>query len=62
MENKVKARRMELGMLQEELAERAGVPRSTISEIETGKRTPGVDTAIRIARVLVLPVEELFLV
>ena len=38
----------------------AGVGRSTVSEIESGRRVPGVDVAIRIARVLGCTVEELF--
>lgn len=60
MQNKVKDRRSELGLSQDELAERANVPRSTISEIETGKRTPGVDIALLLARALVCTVEDLF--
>lgn len=60
MQNRVKDRRNEVGLSQDELAERANVPRSTISEIETGKRTPGVDIALSLARALVCTVEDLF--
>lgn len=37
---------------QAELAELSGVPRSTITEIEQGKRMPRLDTAIMIANAL----------
>lgn len=60
MDNSVKERRNELNMTVRELAESSGVPLSTISEVETGKREPGVSTAILLARALQCKVEDLF--
>lgn len=62
MENRVKECRNKLGLSQMELAEKSGVSRSTIAEIEAGKRTPGVDIAILLARALGVSVTELFIV
>lgn len=59
---KVKERRETLGLSQTELAQMAGVGQHTVSDIETGRHIPRVDVAILIARALMLPVEELFLV
>ena len=59
---KVRERREALGLSQAELARMAGVGQHTISDIETGRHIPRVDVAILIARALLLPVEELFLV
>lgn len=60
MENRIKERRVELGLSQEQLAQQAKIGQSTISEIEAGKHNPTVDVALRIARVLEKTVEELF--
>ena len=60
MENRIKERRVELGMSQERLAQLAGIGQSTISEIEAGKHNPTVDVALCIARALGKTVEELF--
>lgn len=62
MENSVKLRRIKLGMTVRDLAAVSSVPASTISEVETGKREPGVITAILLARVLQCRVEDLFIV
>jgi transcriptional regulator with XRE-family HTH domain len=45
-------RRKKIGLSQENLARLAGVNRSHMSDIETGKTEPGVWTLIRIAGVL----------
>ena len=37
MENKIRARRRELGISQEELAKRCGVSRQTVNAIENNK-------------------------
>ena len=47
-------------MKQDTLARIAGIGRSTISEIENGKRIPRVDTAILIAKALGNTVEEIW--
>ena len=60
MKNRIKERRTELGMSQEQLAQASGIGRSTISEIEAGKHAPTVDVALSIARALGKSVEELF--
>jgi len=60
MQNRVKEFRKRLKMTQKEVAKAAKVGRSSISEIETGKRIPYVDTAIYIAQVLGTTVEILF--
>ncbi|MBL8861440.1 MAG: helix-turn-helix domain-containing protein [Planctomycetes bacterium] len=53
-------RRRALGWTQDELASRAGVPRSTVSAIEGQRLTPSVVAALALARALRLPVEQLF--
>jgi len=55
-----KIRRMSGGMPQKELAENAGVTRQTIVAIENGKCNPSVKLALRLARVLAVRVEDLF--
>lgn len=59
---KVRERREELGLSQTELAQMAGVGQHTVSDMESGRHIPRVDVAILIARALMRPVEELFLV
>lgn len=56
----VRQRRQALGLSQVELAGRAGLTRQSVSAIEAGRATPGVDVALAIARVLGAKVEELF--
>ncbi len=58
--NRVKEYRLRLGLSQEELAKRAGIPRTTLSAIESGRVSPSVEYALRLARVLKASVEELF--
>lgn len=48
----LKKRREEAGMTQEQLAEKTGVIRQTISNIECGISSPSVQTAIAIGHVL----------
>lgn len=52
--------RVASGLSQTELATRAGVTRQLVAAAEAGRNTPSVDAAIRISRVLGIPVEELF--
>ena len=47
-------------MTQQELAERAGCTRQTIIAVEQGKYVPSLELAFKIARALVVPLEEVF--
>jgi putative transcriptional regulator len=47
-------------MSQQELAERAGVTRQTINAVERGRFSPSIELALRLARLLGVPVEALF--
>ena len=61
MENCIRERRKELGLSQEELAKRCSVTRQTVNAIENNKYDPTLALAMRLARLLGQPVEELFL-
>ena len=58
--NKVKQYRKAARMTQSQLAERAGVSRQTISDIETGKHDPTISVALLLARDLGVKVDNLF--
>lgn len=58
--NKVRKLRTELGMTQEELAQRVGVARQSIISIERGRFLPTIETALRLSAALKVPVEQLF--
>jgi putative transcriptional regulator len=58
--NRIKEKRGELGLTQAELAERCGVTRKTVNTVENGVFTPSALLAIKLARALNVPVEELF--
>jgi putative transcriptional regulator len=45
---------------QADLAGRVGVSRQTINSIETGRFEPSLGLALKLARLLEMPVEELF--
>ncbi len=47
-------------LTQESLAQHAGVHRSRISVIETGKQQPGIETVVRLAGALEVSTESLF--
>lgn len=47
-------------MTQQELADKVGVTRQTIVAIESGKYSPTLELAFRIARVFNVPLEEVF--
>lgn len=55
----IKARREEIGLGQEELAEKLGVTKSTISAYETGQRKPTLDRAKILSEILNIEVSEL---
>ena len=60
MENRIRSRRKELGLSQEELAKRCGVSRQTINAIENNKYDPTLALAFRLARTLGTTVDGLF--
>ena len=60
MENRIRERRKELGLSQEELAKRCGVSRQTVNAIENNKYDPTLSLAFHLARELHLTVDELF--
>lgn len=47
-------------MTQAELGERVGVTRQTIAAVESGKYSPSLESAFRIAEVFGKPLEEVF--
>jgi len=57
---RLRVERERLGLTQTELADAAGISRQLISTTEAGHSKPGVDAAIALARVIGVPVEELF--
>lgn len=56
----LRQRRTGVGLTQEQLAERVGVSRQTIISIETGRYSPSLPLALRLARVFTCTVEDLF--
>ena len=60
MENSIHDRRKALGFSQQELAKRCGVSRQTINAIENNKYDHTLGLAMRLARLLGAPVEEIF--
>lgn len=61
MKNNIKAKRAEHNMTQLELANKTGVSRQTINYIETQRYVPSVIVAFKIAAVLEVKPEELFI-
>ena len=58
--NNLRQKRSQANMTQEDLARMCGVTRQTIIAIEKGNYSPSVLLALRLARNLNCPVEELF--
>ena len=58
--NRVRELREARGLAQSALAAAAGLTRQSIHAIESGKALPAVDVALRLARALECPVEDLF--
>lgn len=56
----VRRARERAGLTQEKLAWAAGLHQTEIGRIEAGRRNPGLDTIIKIARGLGIPAAELF--
>lgn len=60
MKNKIRIKRKELGISQEELAIKRRVSRQTINAIENNKYDPTLSLAFSLANVLGITVDELF--
>lgn len=59
--NAIRALRFAAGeMTQAELGDRIGVTRQTIAAIESGKYSPSLESAFRIAEVFGKPLDEVF--
>jgi len=61
MRNKVRELRKKLGLRQEDIADMVSVTRQTINAIENEKYDPTLALAMRLAKLLNTPVEELFI-
>jgi transcriptional regulator with XRE-family HTH domain len=55
----IKAHRTSLGISQEELAQRAGLHRTYVSDLERGARNPSIGSIEKIARALQVSAAEL---
>ena len=60
MENSIRSLRKAAGLTQEDLAQALGVTRQTINAIENDKYDPTLGLAMRLARFLNTPVEDIF--
>ena len=59
--NRIRALRFQAAeMTQGDLADRVGVTRQTVNAIEQGKYSPSLEVAFKIARVLAVPLEQVF--
>lgn len=61
MENHLTKLRKEMGLTQQELAEKVKVSRQTIIAIEAGRFNPSVILAIKISRIFKQPIEKIFI-
>lgn len=61
MKNNIRKLRRERGLRQEDLAKILGVTRQTIIAIENNKYNPTLELAMKIARFLKMPVEDIFI-
>ena len=58
--NRLRELREEPGLTQAQLADRIGVSRKTVNTVENGVFVPSTVVALKLARALGCPVEELF--
>jgi transcriptional regulator with XRE-family HTH domain len=56
----IKTRRSALGISQEELAHRAGLHRTYVSDLERGARNPSIESIEKLAQALQISISELF--
>ena len=62
LENRLRDERARLGLTQAELAQMVGVSRKTINTVENGVFIPSTLLALKLAKALHRPVEELFVI
>ncbi|WP_456598816.1 helix-turn-helix domain-containing protein [Blastococcus sp. SYSU DS0616] len=55
----IRTRRQSLGLSQEQLADRAGIERKSVSRVETGAYSPSVDSLWSISDALEVPLHAL---
>jgi putative transcriptional regulator len=60
MKSKLRVLRAERGWSQADLAERLDVSRQAVNAVETGKYTPSLQLAFRIARLFAMRIEDIF--
>ncbi|HEX6989630.1 MAG TPA: substrate-binding domain-containing protein [Bacillota bacterium] len=60
LDTTLRSARIEAGLSQAELAAQAGISRQAVSAIETGRASPTIEVALRLARALGCPVDSLF--
>jgi putative transcriptional regulator len=60
MKNRVREERNQRGMSQADVAAGLGVSRQTVIAIESGRYSPSLPLAFRIARFFELPVDQMF--
>lgn len=60
MRNKIKELRKQMGLRQEDMAKELGVTRQTINAVENGKYNPTLELAMKLAKLLKRPVEDIF--
>ncbi len=60
LDNNIAKLRSKQKLSQQELADAIGVSRKTISTVETGRFTPSVVIALKMARYFQVPVERIF--
>ena len=61
MKNNIEQKRKDRGMTQQALAAAVGVSRQTIISLESGKYSPSIELAFRLARLFEASIEELFI-
>ena len=61
MKNRLRVIRAERNWSQADLAEKLGVSRQTINAVETGKYDPSLPLAFKIARLVDMKIEEIFI-
>ena len=60
MKNNIKVLRKKLGLRQEDVANEVGVTRQTVIAIENNKYNPTLELAMKLAKLLDTPIEEIF--